>query len=179
MLELLEMAKQNSSGFYLLTSRYTTEKVVILLSSNVTKIYNSHTIDVCIFMLLQGTTIQATSFNENIDIFGTILNIDSSYTISNASVKHVQPQFKVAQHDFELIFNSKTKILHVPDHVTPLTQEHHEFVPLSDISKHVETDTRFGMQLRLKLHLRCFKILYNHNSFSLQILHLRYTGDSP
>lgn len=95
-------------------------------------------------MTFQGTTIQATLFNENIDIFGAILNVDSSYTISNAVVKHVHPNFKIAKHNFELLFNSKTKIQHVPHPIAPSPEEDRNVVPLADISKHVDTDIRFG-----------------------------------
>lgn len=129
-------------------------------------------------MSSQRTTIQETSSNESINIFGAILNVNSSYTISNAVAKHVHPNFKIAKHNFELLSvrKQKSNICNI------LSRPQPKKTIISFLQQRYQntwTQTSDLVRMPQQQHLiQYYNISHIHNYFSSQTFHCRYHSNS-
>ncbi|KAL5579887.1 hypothetical protein UlMin_012329 [Ulmus minor] len=87
-----------------------------------------------------GTKVQATIFESDIDKFSDVLTLYRTYYISNAVVKTILPQHRIANNDFQWHINSKTVVEEVTEEYSSISVLPHNFVPFSEFSKYMNSD---------------------------------------
>ncbi|PON72909.1 Nucleic acid-binding, OB-fold containing protein [Trema orientale] len=97
---------------------------------------------------VQGTRIQATIFDDNIERFENTLIMFKTYNISNAIVNRIMPAHRVIDNQYQWIINDKTKINEVSEEEAlnnPQDAPNFTFVPFSALNEYkhraVEIDT--------------------------------------
>ncbi|KAL5558984.1 hypothetical protein UlMin_035195 [Ulmus minor] len=87
-----------------------------------------------------GTKVQATIFDSDIDKFSDVLTLYKNYYISNAVVKTILPQHRIANNDYQWHINSKTVVEEVTGECSSISVSPYNFVPFSKFSKYINSD---------------------------------------
>ncbi|KAL5578975.1 hypothetical protein UlMin_011417 [Ulmus minor] len=88
----------------------------------------------------EGTKVQATIFESDIDKFSDVLALYKTYYISNAVVKTILPQHRIAKNDYQWHINSKTVVEEVTEVYSSISLPPYNFVSFSEFSKHINSD---------------------------------------
>ena len=88
----------------------------------------------------QGGEIRATMFNEQVDAFYPILEKGAVYIISGGSIKQANKKFSHLKHEYEITFNSTTRIERVAVDTGDIKQMVYEFVSIADIASKAKED---------------------------------------
>ncbi|KAL5581401.1 hypothetical protein UlMin_013843 [Ulmus minor] len=87
-----------------------------------------------------GTKVQATIFDSDIDKFSDVLTLYTTYYISNAVVKTILPQHRIANNDYQWHINSKTVVEEITGECSSISVSPYNFVPFSEFSKYINSD---------------------------------------
>ncbi|KAL5561843.1 hypothetical protein UlMin_031590 [Ulmus minor] len=88
----------------------------------------------------EGTKVQATIFESDIDKFSDVLTLYKTYYISNAVVKIILPQHRIAKNDYQWHINSKTVVQEVTEEYSSISLPPYNFVSFSEFSKYINSD---------------------------------------
>lgn len=105
-------------------------------------------------MNLQGTKIQATSFNDDATLFDSMFQVYKSYMVSNGTIRKSQHTQQIVKNDFQLILNSRTIVEEVTELSTQKNMPEYNFVTLNAAAEHINEGNKFG-----KSKLFLFKLL--------------------
>ncbi|KAI9298975.1 replication factor-a protein [Neoconidiobolus thromboides FSU 785] len=75
--------------------------------------------------------IRATAFNEQCDKFGSLLEVNKSYYISNLRIGQANKKYSTLKNDYELTFTSVSEAIKCDEEHQ--VKVHYEFIPISDI----------------------------------------------
>ena len=87
----------------------------------------------------QGGQIRATMFNDAVDKFAPLLNVDSVYTFSKGMLKPANKKFSLLPNDYELTLNSDAEIHYVDDDAT-IEQQRFNFQSIEQIGHKQENE---------------------------------------
>lgn len=89
-----------------------------------------------------GSEIRGTFYNEQVDTFYPIIDQDGVYEISEGLIREKNPKFNYTSHEYEIAFNSSTKVQPMPDDHTigKLTYQFQKLSTLPNISPKTPVD---------------------------------------
>ncbi|KAH7834148.1 hypothetical protein Vadar_013148 [Vaccinium darrowii] len=87
----------------------------------------------------EGTRVQATIFNDDIERLQDTLHTMKSYYISNAVVKTISPQYRMVDFEWQWSISARTPILPVEEEVTEKNLAYYEFMPFHNFQQHIGT----------------------------------------
>ena len=94
---------------------------------------------------------QATIFNDDINIFSSRITQDCTYYISNGLIKKIPTQYKLVEHDYQMIINNYTKVEVVEEASIISTQKKYNFIPLNSTSIDLSSTTTAGINTPMPL----------------------------
>ena len=94
---------------------------------------------------------QATIFNDNINIFASGITQDCTYYISNGLIKKIPPQYKLVEHYYQMIINNYTKVEVVEEASIISMQKKYNFTPLKSTSIDPSSTTTAGINAPMPL----------------------------
>ncbi|KAL5543529.1 hypothetical protein UlMin_007313 [Ulmus minor] len=131
----------------------------------------------------EGTKVQTTIFDSDIKRFSNVLTLYKSYYISNAVVKTIPPQHRIANNDYQWHINSKTVVEEVPEEHSPISLSLYNFVPFSEIHKYIKSYVHVGelisnIFLPSIISATLFYLIFFNNNFFLISSYDRYHWSS-
>lgn len=78
--------------------------------------------------------IKATFFNDGVDVFWDVLQVNKVYTFSRGSIKAGNPKFNTTRHQYELSFGADAEIKEVADEGEDIPAQVYEFEPMSKLN---------------------------------------------
>lgn len=101
---------------------------------------------------MQGTRVQCTIWNADIQVLKDTLQLYHSYTISNAKVEVTPSDYRIVDNPLQWTFSSRTPIEEIPDAVYNIRDIKYQFVELQDLNEYVRDTHGFGMSIWILIH---------------------------
>ena len=89
------------------------------------------------FLLVQGTQIQATMFNEAARKFYEKFQLGKVYYISKGALKVANKQFKTVQNDYEMTLNENSEVEEASNEETFIPEAKFKFVEIEELGPYV------------------------------------------
>ncbi|XP_053313074.1 replication protein A 70 kDa DNA-binding subunit [Spea bombifrons] len=90
-------------------------------------------------MVDESGEIRATAFNEQVDKFFSLIEVNKVYYFSKGTLKIANKQYTAVKNDYEMTFNSETSVIPCDD-ASDVPTVQFEFVPIADLeSKNKDT----------------------------------------
>lgn len=93
---------------------------------------------------MQGTKVQGTIFGQDITVLKDTLKTYQTYSISNAVVQPTPPEHRVINNDYQWLLYGRTPIEETPVPELSIRALEYDFVPLTELQKHVNQPDGIG-----------------------------------
>ena len=93
----------------------------------------------CCFREVQGTEIRGTFFNDEVDKYHDMIEVDKVYLISNGRVKVANKRFSALDNDYELSFSRNTTVQMMSED-RRISHIQYNFVPISAVNDKAKGD---------------------------------------
>ncbi|KAF4402115.1 hypothetical protein G4B88_017627 [Cannabis sativa] len=100
----------------------------------------------------EGNSVQATLYEDSIDLFRDKLKLHRTYYISNAYVKHAPKSHTLTNNAFQWTINSSTLIEEAKETEAVITIPQRSLVSFSELQNYVKTNTEIGISLATNAH---------------------------
>ncbi|KAK9682042.1 hypothetical protein RND81_10G046500 [Saponaria officinalis] len=95
-----------------------------------------------LFRDIQGTEMNATLFDQDIDLFAEIFHMGKVYEMTNPKIKHVPEEIIRGGHKYQMVIRSTTKVVEIS---ADFNNEETNIVPVNSMLQHVAKTGRFAI----------------------------------
>ncbi|KAF8403060.1 hypothetical protein HHK36_011154 [Tetracentron sinense] len=118
------------------------EKSARRQSQNSSKTYQRLTLSDC-----KGNRVQATIFDDDINILKNTLSPLKDYYISNAHVRTIEPRFRYVENNYQWIINNHSRIEEITGEEENIKEESYSFISFNNLNDYINSTAQIGISL--------------------------------